>query len=174
MDTPVSEPGLRAFMGILPPTPHIRVAEFTRGRPELDTGRLEDMETIYARVTGQRPSIALDHPRPDAAADEEYGEGVLNGIWCGRAQPFPTPEDALAVLHGYCRALIPHGALHLDTDRPRWERGDTAEELLGLLAATGFHPKRVECEPARVRVLAIRKWRCCADGPRPLYDTHAV
>ncbi|MFJ6384883.1 hypothetical protein ACIQI7_33345 [Kitasatospora sp. NPDC092039] len=171
MDTPVDEAVLRAFMGTLPPTPHIRVAEFTPGRPELDTARLEGMETIYAKVTGRRPVITLDQARPDPSA---FGDGVLNGIWCGREEPFSAPKEALTTLNGYCRTLIPHGALHLEMGRPRWESGDTADEFLGILAATGFHPERVECEPARIRVLAIRKWRCCADGPRRLYDTHAV
>ncbi|WP_327306687.1 hypothetical protein OG730_27125 [Streptomyces sp. NBC_01298] len=171
MDTPTGEADLRAFMSMLPPEPRMRVVEFTQGRAELDSGRVEGAETIYERVTGLRPSISLHHAGPDATA---FAGQELSGIWCGGPGTFPTPQDTRAALGGFHRALTRHGALHLDVDRPSWERAETAEELVDLLATTGFRPERVDCEPTRIRILAMKTWRCCADGPRQFHDTHAV
>ncbi|MCQ1575877.1 hypothetical protein [Streptomyces parvus] len=171
MEGPTGEASLRAFMGLLPPAPRMRVVEFTQGRTELDSGRVAGMETIFEQVTGQSPAITLDHARSDAVA---YADRSLSGIWCGRPRTFTAARDAWAALEGFHRALTPHGALHLDMDRPRWESAETADELLGILRTTGFRTEQVDCAPTRIRVLAMKTWRCCDDGPRQFHDTHAV
>ncbi|WP_431043037.1 hypothetical protein ACQUSR_14850 [Streptomyces sp. P1-3] len=177
MGTPTDEADLRAFMSMLPPAARMRVAEIARGRPELDTRRIECAETLYQRVTGRRPSITLDHARSATAAFED---GTLSGIWCGGTSAFPAPGEARTELRALHRALMVHGVLYLAAGHPGRESADTgesadaADELLAALAATGFHSAHVGRGTGGICVLALKKSRCCDDGPRRIYDSHAV
>ncbi len=168
----VEEADFVAFMGVLPPRAHLRVAEFVNGTPELNPERVARAETVYERVTGHSPHVTL-HRREagDARAAGDRPAGSMDGIWYGRQPSFSRPEDARAALRAFHRELVPHGGLFLDTGRFDWSGSDSLEEFL---VQNCFQPLRVHQDRARVRVLAIQRWRCCGDGLRNIYDSHAI
>ncbi|ANP49534.1 hypothetical protein J2Z21_006015 [Streptomyces griseochromogenes] len=161
---------LSDFMIKLPPTAHVRVAEFTHGSPDLDAARLTATPTHYEHVTGHRPTITLHHAELGATP---FGDEALNGIWCARPPVFTSPEDALGALRVFHRSLMGHGLLCLDAGHPDWQGIGTADDVLTALGETGFSFVRVRDEQGHRRVLAVKKLRCCESG-RPFHDRRTV
>ncbi|MGW4272664.1 hypothetical protein ACWEGQ_09915 [Streptomyces seoulensis] len=161
---------LSAFMIKLPPTDHVRVAEFAHGGPDLDENRLGGVRTHYESVTGRRPLITLHQARLGETA---FGDEDLNGVWCGRPPLFAAAEDAHGALGVFHRALMGHGLLYVDPAHPHWRVLGAPDDVLDALGATGFSFVRVRPEPDHPGVLAVKKLRCCEDGS-PLYDRQAV
>lgn len=169
------------FTAMLPPSGNCALAQVIgsgAGGEILDAGSFDTAGTCYARVTGSPPRVTVERIRPTGSG---HGSAAFSGIWCPRLDP---GADTNAVLRHFADLLVPHGALGLGIPFPSAERSETEAELTaGLdsaLRAARFHTfslsvhRATERDAGRIRALAIRKSRCCADGWPVSYDRHAV